>query len=140
MPNATPTYLRPRRDDAQARRNRRNGAYAHPLSLRRREIYSNAAGDPTARQFAAMLPLDRGIEDCSTNERIARLPRKLTEEGGGPFSNEAPDDLCCYAPWGLAFFHCDYKYSIGPDPAGPPRRRSTSSTHARQVLRCASSI
>jgi hypothetical protein len=29
-----------------------------------------------------------------------RLPRKLTEEDGGPFGNEAPGDLAYYAPWG----------------------------------------
>ena len=40
--------------------------------------------------------------------------RKLTEEGRGPFSNEAAGDLCYYAPWGnLAFFHSGYKYSSG---------------------------
>ncbi|MET3996438.1 hypothetical protein ABID65_008114 [Bradyrhizobium sp. S3.9.2] len=56
--------------------------------------------NPSAREFAAMLPLDLGIEDYSTNEKIAYLPRRLTEERGGPFSNEAPGDLCYYAPWG----------------------------------------
>ena len=70
--------------------------------------------NPSAREFAAMLPLDLGIEDYSTNEKIAYLPRKLTEEGSGPFSNEAAGDLCYYAPWGnLAFFHGGYKYSNG---------------------------
>jgi hypothetical protein len=70
--------------------------------------------NPSAREFAAMLPLDLGIEDYSTNEKVAYLPRKLTEEGSGPFSNEAAGDLCYYAPWGnLAFFHAGYKYSSG---------------------------
>jgi hypothetical protein len=41
-----------------------------------------------------MLPLDLTIEDYSTNEKIAHLPRKLTEEGSGPFGNERPYDLC----------------------------------------------
>ena len=64
-------------------------------------LYDN----PSARDFASMLPLDISIEDYSTNEKIAYLPRKLTEDGSGPFSNEAPGDLCYYAPWGnLAFF------------------------------------
>lgn len=67
-----------------------------------------------AREFAAMLPLDLVIEDYSTNEKIAYLPRKLTEEGSVPFANEAAGDLCYYAPWGnLAFFHGGYKYSSG---------------------------
>ena len=43
-----------------------------------------------------------------------RLPRKLTQEGSGPFSNEAPGDLRYYAPWGnLAFFYDSYRYSKG---------------------------
>lgn len=36
---------------------------------------------PSAREFAAMLPLELDIEDYSANEKIAYLPRKLTEEG-----------------------------------------------------------
>jgi len=69
---------------------------------------------PSARDFASMLPLDLNIEDYSTNEKITHLPRKLTQEGSGPFSNEAPGDLCYYAPWGnLAFFHSTYRYSSG---------------------------
>lgn len=69
---------------------------------------------PSARDFASLLPLDLGIEDYSTNEKIAYLPRKLTEDGSGPFSNENPGDLCYYAPWGnLAFFYAGYRYSRG---------------------------
>ena len=61
-----------------------------------------------------MLPLDLTIDDYSNNEKIAYLPRKLNEEGSGPFANEAPDDLGCYAPWGnLAFFYESYRYSGG---------------------------
>ena len=70
--------------------------------------------NPSARDFASMLPLDISIEDYSTNEKIAYLPRKLTEDGSGPFSGERPGDLCYYAPWGnLAFFHAGYRYSSG---------------------------
>lgn len=70
--------------------------------------------NPTARDLVSMLPLDLAFEDYSTNEKIARLPRKLTEVGAGPFSGEAPGDLCYYAPWGnLAFFHGGYDWSAG---------------------------
>jgi hypothetical protein len=73
-------------------------------------LYDN----PSARDFASMLPLDLTIDDYSTNEKIAYLPRKLTEEGSGPFGNEAPGDLAYYAPWGnLAFFYGSYRYSSG---------------------------
>ncbi len=46
--------------------------------------------NPSARDFASMLPLDLTLEDYSTNEKIAYLPRKLTEDGSGPFSGEQP--------------------------------------------------
>jgi hypothetical protein len=73
-------------------------------------LYDN----PSARDFASMLPLDLTIDDYSTNEKIAYLTRKLTEEGSGPFGNEAPGDLAYYAPWGnLAFFYDSYRYSRG---------------------------
>ncbi len=70
--------------------------------------------NPSARDLVSMLPLDLTIEDYSNNEKIAYLPRKLTERGSGPFGNEALGDLCYYAPWGnLAFFHAGYRYSTG---------------------------
>ena len=52
-------------------------------------LYDN----PSARDFASMLPLDLTLDNYSTNEKIAYLPRKLTEEGSGPFGNEQPFDL-----------------------------------------------
>ncbi len=70
--------------------------------------------NPSARDLVSMLPVDLTIEDYSNNEKIAYLPRKLTEQGSGPFGSEAPGDLCYYAPWGnLAFFHAGYRYSTG---------------------------
>jgi hypothetical protein len=73
-------------------------------------LYDN----PSARDFASMLPLHLTINDYSNNEKISYLPRKLTEEGSGPFGDEAPGDLAYYAPWGnLAFFYGSYRYSSG---------------------------
>ena len=71
--------------------------------------------NPSARDFASMLPLnDLKIDNYSNNEKISYLPRKLTEEGSGPFGNERPGDLCYYAPWGnLAFFYAGYRWSLG---------------------------
>jgi hypothetical protein len=70
--------------------------------------------NPSTHDFASMLPLDLTIDDYSTNEKIAYLPRKLTEQGSGPFENERPGDLCYYAPWGnLAFFYEGYHCSSG---------------------------
>ncbi|MGV2021101.1 cyclophilin-like fold protein [Agrobacterium sp. 22-223-1] len=70
-------------------------------------LYDN----PSARDFASMLPLDLKIADFGSNEKIAYLPRKLTVEGHGPFDNERPYDLCYYMPWGnLAMFYADYRH------------------------------
>ncbi|CDX61929.1 conserved exported hypothetical protein [Mesorhizobium plurifarium] len=66
---------------------------------------------PSARDFFSMLPLHLTISDYAHNEKIAYLPRKLTEDGSGPFRNEQPYDLCYFMPWGnLAMFHADYRH------------------------------
>lgn len=39
--------------------------------------------NPSARDLFNMEPLDLTIDDYATNEKIACLPRKLTEEGSG---------------------------------------------------------
>jgi hypothetical protein len=71
-------------------------------------LYDN----PSARDFFAMLPLDLTISDFGGNEKIAYLPRKLTEEGAGSFENEQPYDLCYYRPWGnLAMFYAGYEHT-----------------------------
>ncbi|KRA98074.1 MFS transporter [Devosia sp. Root685] len=70
-------------------------------------LYDN----PSAHDFYAMLPLALTIGDFGPNEKIAHLPRKLTEEGNGAFSNEQPYDLCYYMPWGnLAMFYATYRH------------------------------
>lgn len=70
-------------------------------------LYEN----PSARDLASLLPLELKIEDFGGNEKIVRLPRKLTEDGSGPFTNERPGDLCYFKPWGnLALFYADYRW------------------------------
>ncbi len=68
------------------------------------------ADNASARELADMLPLDLTISDFGGNEKIAYLPRKLTQLTRGPFPNAAPGDLCYYVPWGnLALFHGGYE-------------------------------
>ena len=65
----------------------------------------------TSRDLVSLLPLDLTIEDFSTNEKIAHLPRRLDEGGHVPIDDEAPGDLCYFLGWGsLAFFHDSYVY------------------------------
>lgn len=74
-------------------------------------IIATLYDNPSARDLVTMLPLDLTIEDFGRNEKIVHLPRKLTEDGSGPFGNERPGDLCYFKPWGnLALFYADYKW------------------------------
>ena len=64
----------------------------------------------SAREVVSMFPLDLTIADFAHNEKLAYLPRKLSELVRGPFPNAAPGDLCYYIPWGnLAFFYGSYE-------------------------------
>lgn len=81
------------------------------FSFAGRTMTATLHDSPSARDFYSMLPLDLIIQDFGGNEKIAHLPRKLTEQGAGPFGNEQPYDLCYYVPWGnLAMFHADYRH------------------------------
>jgi hypothetical protein len=83
------------------------------------DFTATLSDNASAREFAAMLPLDVTIEDFSSNEKIAHLPRKLTELSRGPFEGAAPGDLCYYVPWGnLAFFHDRYESTRDLVPLG----------------------
>jgi hypothetical protein len=70
--------------------------------------------NPTARDFASLLPLALTLTDYASTEKISDLPRKLNRD-------EAPDaiapvvgDITYYAPWGnLAIFHRDFRRSPG---------------------------
>ena len=84
------------------------------LTFADQDFTATLEDNPSARDLVSMLPLDLTVGDYSTNEKIAYLPRKLTEEGSGRFGDEAAGDLCYYAPWGnLAMFHGPYRWSRG---------------------------
>lgn len=60
------------------------------LTFADQDFTATLEDNPSARDLMTMLPLDLTIDDYSTNEKIAYLPRKLTEEGSRRFENEAP--------------------------------------------------
>jgi hypothetical protein len=98
----------------------RDPANQEPTNMNVRFLFDKHAvtatlyDNPSAREFASMLPLDLKIEDYSNNEKIAYLPRKLTEDGSGPFGNERPGDIGYYAPMGnVVLYHGAYRYSSG---------------------------
>ena len=64
----------------------------------------------TVRDLVSMLPLDLIIEDFSTNEKLAHLPRRLDEGGLTDYADEAPGDLSNFRGWGkLPFVHDTYR-------------------------------
>src|SRR5690606_693898 len=55
------------------------------LTFADQDFTATLEDNPSARDLVSMLPLDLTVGDYSTNEKIAYLPRKLTEEGSGRF-------------------------------------------------------
>jgi hypothetical protein len=99
---------------------RRDPATQEPTDMKIRMTFDGRAltgtlyDNESARDFFSMLPLDLSIDNYGHNEKIAYLPRQLTQQGSGPFDNEQPGDICYYAPWGnLALFYAGYSYSNG---------------------------
>jgi hypothetical protein len=84
------------------------------MTFDRHSMTATLYDTPAARELLRMLPLDLAIGDYSTNEKIAYLPRRLTEIRDEPFGGERPGDIAYYAPWGnLVFYHASYRYSKG---------------------------
>lgn len=71
--------------------------------------------NPTARDFAALLPLTVTLREFSPAEKVSgALPRRLSEEGAPATDAGAVGDIAYYAPWGnIAFYR-----GQGPDAAG----------------------
>ena len=95
----------------------RDPASQEPTDVRIRVTFNDLSrtamlyDNPSARDLASMLPLHLKIEDYGRNEKIVHLPRKLTQDGSGPFGNERPGDLCYFKPWGnLALFYDEYRW------------------------------
>jgi len=64
-------------------------------------LYDN----PTARDFASLLPLSLTMTDYDTIERVADLPRKLSTQDAPDGMAPVAGELTHYAPWGnLAIF------------------------------------
>jgi len=75
--------------------------------------------NPAARDFASLLPLSLQLENYAQIERIAYLPRKLTNENAPAGFTPKAGDITYYAPWGnLAIFMDGFRYSSGLLPLG----------------------
>lgn len=68
----------------------------------------------SARDFAALLPLNLKLKDYAATEKIAGLPRALSVKGAPPAYKPSAGDISYYAPWGnLAIFYKDGHMSSG---------------------------
>jgi len=75
--------------------------------------------NPAARDFATLLPLSIQLENYAQIERIAYLPRKLSNESAPAGFQTQAGDITYYAPWGnLAIFVEGFRYSSGLLPLG----------------------
>jgi len=69
---------------------------------------------PTAKDFAALLPLTITLSDYAATEKVGDLPRRLSQDAAPAGLTPAAGDIAYYAPWGnLAIFLRDFRYSPG---------------------------
>jgi len=88
------------------------------LLLNDKSISATLYDNPQTRDFIALLPLSLTMENYA-NERIAYLPRKLSDKNAPAGSTPKTADLSYYAPWGnIAVFLEDFRYSKGLLPLG----------------------
>ena len=68
----------------------------------------------TARDFAALLPLNLPFKDYAATEKIADLPHRLSVHGAPRAYTPLVGDISFYAPWGnLAIFYKNGELSSG---------------------------
>lgn len=76
------------RAQASAPSDRKGAAMRLRFAFADQEFTATLEDNPSARDLFSMVPFDLTIDDYATNEKIAYLLRKLTQEGGGTFGNE----------------------------------------------------
>jgi len=73
-------------------------------------LYDN----PTAKDFASLLPLSLNLEDYNSTEKISNLSKKLSTQNAPAGFDPSTGDITYYAPWGnIAIFYKDFSYSSG---------------------------
>ncbi|WP_286237908.1 cyclophilin-like fold protein [Neptuniibacter halophilus] len=69
---------------------------------------------PAASDFCALLPLTLRLKDYHQTEKIADLPKSLSQQGSARGYKPEAGDITYYAPWGnLAIFYKPFSYSTG---------------------------
>ncbi|WP_165430333.1 cyclophilin-like fold protein [Streptomyces sp. BK239] len=89
------------------------------LTLNGQHVAATWNDSPTARDFAAQLPLTLSLRDFNQAEKIADLPRKLSTSGAPEGADPEVGDLAYYAPWNqLAAYYRGAPYAAGLIPLG----------------------
>lgn len=84
------------------------------MTIEGKVIAATLLDNPTARDFASMLPLTLTLSDYAGTEKISDLPRKLKTDSAPSGSKPSAGTIAFYAPWGnLAVFYNDFPYSRG---------------------------
>lgn len=72
------------------------------------------ADNPTARDFASLLPLTVKLDDYANTEKIFYLSGKLSAENAPDGMEPEAGDITYYAPRGnIAIFYKDFDYASG---------------------------
>ena len=83
-------------------------------TLERGVLNATLLDNPTARDFATLLPLELTLSDYAKTEKISDLPRRLRTDGAPPGLAAHAGDITYYAPWGnLAIFYRPFQYAEG---------------------------
>ncbi|WLW50390.1 cyclophilin-like fold protein [Streptomyces sp. YU58] len=84
------------------------------LTLDGRPVDATLNDSPTARDFAAQLPMTLSLRDLNQAEKVADLPRKLSTSDAPEGADPEVGDLAYYAPWNqLATYYRDAPYATG---------------------------
>jgi hypothetical protein len=77
-------------------------------------LIATLADNPSAKDFASLLPLTLELKDYADTEKVSDLPKKLSTVGAPAGSDPDVGDIAYYAPWGnLAIYYKDFGYSKG---------------------------
>ena len=103
------------------------------LTFNNQNMIATLHDNPSARDFLSLLPLDLMIDDYGNNEKIAYLPRKLTEEGSRAFDDEAPGDFGYFARGAISRCIMGLPLFGRGDPPRPLRGQLRALAHAGKI-------
>ena len=111
-----------------------NSAHRVRITAGESTVIAQLDNTPTARSFAALLPLQLPLRDHASTEKVATLPQKLSLKDAPVGADAAVYDIAYYAPLGnFVMYYRDPGYfpglvRIGRIQTGAETLRSASGT------------